>query len=449
LPDLLLGPVAELLGCLGLTLVLVVFMLLKREDLRNRLIRLVGHGRITVTTKAVDDAGQRISRFLRMQFIINCGFGLTMTAGLLAIRVPHALLWGFLAALLRYVPYLGSTVTALVLITVSMAVFPGWLQPILVVALIVVLELTAANVMEPWLFSQSMGVSEVALLVAAAFWAFLWGPVGLVLSSPLTVCLVVLGKYVPQLEFLDVLLGDEPPLEADVSYYQRLLARDQDEAAQLVLTQAKTSTPEQVCDALLVPALNYVKRDRERDELTEADEQFVLRATREIVEDLGERQAAAAVAAGAGPPAEAGAGPPRKTLVLGCPGHDEADALALAMLKQLLDPARWEMEIMSVEVLSAELVSLAGEKEPALVCIGALPPGGLAHTRYLCKRLRARLPGARIVVGRWGLKGNVEQNEAQLREAGADQVETTLTETRDHLTAWLPVLATEEVKAAG
>jgi predicted PurR-regulated permease PerM len=447
LPDLLLGPVTEMLGSLALTLVLVVFMLLKREDLRNRLIRLVGHGRITMTTKAVDDAGQRISRFLRMQFIINFGFGLALAAGLLAIRVPHAFLWGFLAVLLRYVPYLGSTITSVVLIAVSMAVFPGWLQPILVVALIVALELTAANVMEPWLFSQSMGVSAVALLVAAAFWAFLWGPVGLVLSSPLTVCLVVLGKYVPQLAFLDVLLGDEAPLEGDVTYYQRLLARDQDEAAQLVLTQAKASPPEQVYDTLLVPALNYVKRDRERDELTEADEQFVLRATREIVEDLGERQAAAA--ARANTPAVEGARPPRKTRVLGCPGHDEADALALEMLRQLLDPARWEMEIMSAEVLSAELVSLAGEKEPALVCVGALPPGGLAHTRYLCKRLRARLPEARIVVGRWGLKGNVEQNQEQLREAGADQVETTLAETRDHLTSWLPVLATEEIEAAG
>ncbi len=448
LPDLL-APAAEVFGSLALTLVLVVFMLLKREDLRNRLIRLVGHGRITVTTKAVDDAGQRISRFLRMQFIINGSYGLTMTAGLLAIRVPHAFLWGFLAGALRYVPYLGTSLTSLLLVTVSLAVFPGWVQPLLVVGLILALELITYNVMEPWLFSQSMGVSAVALLVAAAFWAFLWGPVGLILSSPLTVCLVVLGKYVPQLEFLDVLLGDEAPLEADVSYYQRLLARDQDEAAQLVLAQAKASPPEQVCDTLLVPALNYVKRDRERDELTEADEQFVLRATREIVEDLGERQAAAAVAAGAQVPAGAGAGPPRKTRVLGCPGHDEADGLALEMLRQLLDPALWEMEVMSAEVLSAELVSLAGEKEPALVCIGALPPGGLAHTRYLCKRLRARLPGARIVVGRWGLKGNVEQNQEQLREAGADQVETTLTETRDHLTAWRPVLAAEEAKAAG
>ena len=253
--------------------------------------------------------------------------------------------------------------------------------------------------------------------MAAAFWAFLWGPIGLVLSSPLTVCLVVLGKYVPQLEFLDVILGDEPSLSADVTYYQRLLARDQDEATQLVLTQAKTFPPEQVYDRLLVPALNYVKQDRARDDLTEADEQFVLRATREIVEDLGERQTAAAVPAAEGSKAPASC----KIRILGCPGHDEADALALEMLRQLLDPARWEMEILSIDMLSAESVARAGDKEPAVVCIGALPPGGLAHTRYLCKRLRARLPAARIVVGRWGLKGDLEQNQEQLLEAGADR----------------------------
>ena len=324
--------------------------------------------------------------------------------------------------------------------------FPGWVQPLLVLGLIVVLELVTANVMEPWLFGHSMGVSEVALLVAAAFWAFLWGPIGLVLSSPLTVCLVVLGKYVPQLEFLDVLLGDEPALDPDVSYYQRLLARDQDEATQLVLAQAKTLPPEQVYDELLVPALNYVKRDRERDDLTEADEQFILRATREIVEDLGERQAAAAGKAARRRQRRPRPRRRRKVRILGCPGHDEADRLALEMLRQLLDPARWDVEVLSLEMLSAELVALAGEKEPAVVCIGALPPGGLAHTRYLCKRLRARLPEAKIVVGRWGLKGNVEQNQEQLREAGADQVETTLLETRTHLHAWLPVLAQEEAK---
>ena len=258
----LLSPIMESLGSLAMALVLVVFMLLKRESLRNRLMRLMGHGRLTVATKAVDDAGQRISRFLLMQLILNGGFGLVLTIGLFVIRMPYALLWGFLAAILRYVPYLGSWITASVLVALSLAIFPGWVQPILILGLIVGLELVTANILEPRLFGHSIGVSEVALLVAAAFWAFLWGPIGLVLSSPLTVCLVVLGKYVPQLEFLDVILGDEPSLSADVTYYQRLLARDQDEATQLVLTQAKTFPPEQVYDRLLVPALNYVKQDR-------------------------------------------------------------------------------------------------------------------------------------------------------------------------------------------
>jgi cell division inhibitor SulA len=315
----------------------------------------------------------------------------------------------------------------------------------LVVGLIVVLELATANLVEPRLFGHSMGVSEVALLVAAAFWAFLWGPIGLVLSSPLTVCLVVLGKYVPQLEFLDVLLGDEPSLDTDIVYYQRLLARDQDEATQLVLAHTKTSPHENVYDELLVPGLNFVKQDRERDNLTEGDEEFILRATREIVEDLGERQVAAAETANEPAEKEGTVGLALgKVRILGCPGSGEADRLVLEMLRQLLDPARWDMEILSKEMLSAELVALAGEKDPAVVCIGALPPGGLARTRYLCKRLRARLPNAKIVVGRWGLKSNVEQNQEQLLEAGADQVETTLLETRTHLNTWLPVLAQEE-----
>jgi predicted PurR-regulated permease PerM len=458
----LLGTAAQVLGGLGLALVLVVFMLLKRENLRDRLIRLVGHGRMAALTKALDDAGQRISRFLLMQLFMNAGFGLVVTLGLFVVQVPHALLWGFLAGILRYVPYLGSWITAILLFVLSLGIFPGWVEPLLVLGSIVGLELIAANLVEPRLFGHSIGVSEVALLVSAALWAFLWGPIGLVLSSPLTVCLVVLGKYVPQLEFLDVLLGDEPSLDADVSYYQRLLARDQDEATQLVLAQAKSAPVEEVYDALLVPALTYVQRDRERDDLTEADEKFILQATREILQDLGERQVAAAAVklasqtaevletseVGSVPTAAATVAPaPRKIRLLGCPGHDEADALALEMLRQLLDPAHWEVEILSTEMLSAEMVALAGAKDRPVVCIGALPPGGLAHTRYVCKRLRACLPQARIVVGRWGLKANVEENQEQLREAGADQVETTLLETRDHLNAWLPALAYDEAKA--
>jgi predicted PurR-regulated permease PerM len=435
------GPAMETLGSLALALVLAIFMLLKREDLRNRFIRLVGHGQLTFTTKAVDEAGQRISRYLLMQLVVNVSYGLVLGIALFLIGLDHALLWGLMAAVLRYIPYLGAVIVAGLLLALSLAMFPAWVQPLLVLAVILVLELVTSNLVEPLLFGHSLGVSEVALLISAAFWAFLWGPVGLVLSGPLTVCLVVLGRYVPQLQFIDVLLGAEPALDPKVSYYQRLLARDQDEATALVLAQEKLSSPEQVYDEMLVPGLNFTKRDRERDELTAGDEQFILRATREIVEDLGECQASAA-----GENGESKVPKFPKIRVLGCPGHDEADALALTMLQQLLDPARWAMEILSTEVLSAELVTLAEENGPAIVCISALPPGGLAHTRYLCKRLRARLPRAKILVGRWGLQGNLEQNQDQLREAGADEVETTLLETRDHLLAWLPVLAQDALK---
>lgn len=443
LPSLLTSA-AEFLGACALTIVLVVFMLLKREDLRNRFIWLVGHGRLTVTTKAVDDVGQRISRFLLMQVMINGSLGLVLGTGLFLIGVEYAFLWGFLAAILRYVPYVGMWIAALPPIALSFAMFEGWMEPVLVVGLFLLIELVYSNILEPRLFGQSMGVSEVALLIAAAFWAFLWGPIGLVLSNPLTVCLMVVGKYVPQFEFFTVLLGDEPVLDADVSYYQRLLARDQDEATQLVRTHVQAKSPEAVYDDLLIPALNFAKRDRERDQLTESDQEFVLHATREILEDIGERPSAVSsedpVESATGGVGEAA---PPKVRLLGLPAHDDADRLALEMLRQLLNPAKWDMDVATVETLSAELISLAHEEQPTLICIGSLPPGGLAHTRYLCKRLRARLPNVKIVVGRWGLRGNLEQNQEELKEAGADHSGTTVLETRSHLDAWLPVLAQE------
>jgi hypothetical protein len=307
-----------------------------------------------------------------------------------------------------------------------------------------VLELITANVVEPWLFGRSLGVSEVALLVSAAFWTFLWGPIGLVLSNPLMVCLVVLGKYVPQLEFLSVLVGDEPALEPEVSYYQRLLARDQDEATQLVLELVKSADPDRIYDEVLVPALNYAKRDRARDTLTDADEQFVLQVTREIVEDVGERHQTVEDAAARLADHEPSDAP--KIRILGCPARDEADRLGLRMLQQVLDGSKWEMEISAVDTLTAEVVEMVAVKEPALICIGAMPPGGLAHTRYLCKRLKSRYPNARILVGRWGLKDNIAQHHERLREVGADAIATTLLETRDKLHALRPVLLEEQIQ---
>jgi predicted PurR-regulated permease PerM len=443
-----LGSAVEILGSAALAIVLMIFMLFSREDLRNRFLRLVGQGRMTFTTKAFDDAADRLSRFLLMQAIVNGTYGIAVAIGLTAVGVHYALLWGFLAAVLRYLPYVGPWIAALFPITLSLVIFEGWWQPLIVIAMFLIFELVSNNVMEPMLYGQSMGVSEVALLIAAAFWTWLWGPIGLVLSAPMTVCLIVLGKYVPQLEFLNILLGDEPPLRPEVAYYQRLLARDQDEATEIVLDAVKESKPNEVYDRLLIPVLNLVRRDRERDDLTRTDEQFILRGTKEILEDVGEQSAVIAANAA---PAETSAKPDATSEpihVLACPARDELDRVALEMLEQMLPDSRWKLDITAPGTLSAELVEKVAEDGPAFLCIGSVPPGGLAHTRYLCKRLRARFPELKIMVGRWGLVENVENNREQLLESGANVMTTTLEETRNQLDVWHPVMVHKQEKPA-
>jgi predicted PurR-regulated permease PerM len=434
LPSLL-----EPLASAGLVLVLVIFMLLKKSDLRNRLIRLAGYGQLTTATKALDEAGQRISRYLRMQSIINGSFGLGVGLGVFLIGVPYALLWGFLAGVFRFIPYVGPGLATLLPSALSLAVFPGWWQPVLVIGLIALLELINFMVLEPWLYGQSAGVSEVALLVTVAFWTWLWGPVGLLLATPMTVCLSVLSKYIPPLDFINTLLGDEPALDLPTHYYQRLLARDDDEAAELVETYGQTRAPEDVYDDILVPALTAAKRDRAYDTITPEDLAFVLQATRAIVDSVELRQSDAATTAveALTTPDEAPGAPPRSTVrIVGCPARDEADALALVMFQHLLDPQRYALEIASGEMLTAEVVSLVEQQGVELICIAALPPGTTTPTRYLCKRLRARFPACKIVVGRWGWIGDGDANRALLLAAGADEVGLTLRESCNQVRQW-------------
>ena len=428
------GPMVERFAGAGLVIVLVIFMLIQREDLRNRLIRLVGYGRLTVTTRAMEEAGDRISRYLLMQTIINSSFGLAVGLVLYLIGVPYAILWGFLAAILRFIPYVGPFAAAMMPSALSLAVFEGWLWPIVVVGLFLALELLSNMVLEPLLYGESAGVSGVGLLVAVAFWTWLWGPIGLVLATPLTVCVVVLGKYVPRMDFIGVLISDQPAMESNISYYQRLLAMDQAEAAEIVEEHLKTHPAEQIYDDVLVPALNYVRRDRELGRLTEDVEQFVCRATREILDDLNslKTQSSSKVSdsSKAATIDENSLVILRKVSILGCLAQDEADELALLMFRQLLDGTKYEVEIMSDAMLTAEVVALIGEKNPAMICIAAVPPGGLSHTRYLCKRLRGRFPNLKIAVGRWGI-GSDDSDSILL--AGADKVGTTMIETREQM----------------
>ena len=431
LPSLL-----EWLGSAGVVFVLVIFMLLERQELRNRLIRLIGYGRLTTTTRAMDEAGQRISRYLLMQTIINGSFGLGIGLGVFFIGVPYAVLWGFLAATLRFLPYVGPWAAAGLVTVFSLAVFPGWLQPLLVAGLVVILEMLSNLVMEPLLYSQSSGASQVALLATAVFWTWLWGPIGLMLATPLTVCLVVLGKHIPEMDFITVLLADQPAMDPDVGYYQRLLAMDSGEAAEIVDEYLTTHSLEAAYDDVILPALARAKRDRQRRWLSDEDEHVILQATRDIVDELcSERTSATLVSQeenlGLG---DDSAGALRKVRIIGCPARDEGDVLALVMLQQLLDPARWELEIVSPHLLVSEALFLVETQAPTAVCIGALPSGGLAaHTRHLCKRLRARFPDLKILVGRWGGELASEEARELLEASGADRVGTTLVQTLEQI----------------
>jgi len=413
----------------GLVLALIVFMLIRQVELRTRVIQLVGGSRLPVATKAIDEAADRIVHYVFSQTVINGAFGCAVALGLFLIGLPYAVLWGFLAGVLRFIPYVGAWLAALMPLTLALAVFQGWQQPLLVLGLFAVLEPLIFLVVEPVVYGTSTGVSDVALLVAVLFWTWLWGPVGLLLATPLTVCLAVLGKYVPDLGFLGVLLGEAPELEPHVAYYQRLLARDEDEAASIVEEYARANPPEQVYDAVLLPALESVKRDQARGALSEEDARFIVSRTREIVEELEPAQ-------------DGGAG--ERARVLGCPARDELDELALLMFRALVRSVGVDVEVVSATLFASEAVALARETLPDVVCIATVPPGGVAHARYLVKRVRLAHPAARILVGRWGNNGTREEVRPVLLSAGADEVAMSLIEARDHLLGWLPVLESAE-----
>jgi predicted PurR-regulated permease PerM len=428
-----LTPIVGPLGTTGLVLAMVIFMLLERRDLRDRLIGLLGHGHLAITTKAFDEAGTRVSRQLLMQSLVNLLYGLAAGAGLYVLGVPYPLVWATLAAVLRFIPYVGPVLGAGAPILVSLAAAEGWAGPLYVVGLFVVLELFTNLVLETVLYAGAAGVSPVALLASVAFWTWLWGPLGLVLATPLTVCLVVLGKHVPGLAFLGTLLADTPALAPEYGYYQRLLARDLSEAADLIERYMKTESPRSVYDALLLPALNYAERDRLEQRLSPDEETAVIEATRELLSDAAESIRGLnpePVALPDGPPPPGTREPLR---VLGYATNGVADELALAMLAHLVDDLPIQVEIIGTRLQATELLTLAHTEGFSVVCFADLPPSPSSKTRYLVKRLRAALPDVRILVGRWGPPALADESTQVLRDTGANLVASTLLEARTYL----------------
>jgi len=428
-----LGPIIGPLGTAGLIVVLVIFMLLERRDLRDRLLGLFGQGHLSVTTKAFDEAGSRVSRQLLMQSLASLIYGVAAGVGLYLLGVPYPLVWGALGAALRYIPYVGPAIGAGAPILVSLAALPGWTGPISVVGMFLVLELFTNLVLETVLYAGAAGVSQVALLISVAFWTWLWGPMGLLMATPLTVCLVVLGRHVPGLASLGTLMGDAPALAPEFHYYQRLLARDPGEAADIIDRHIKAGPWGSVYDALLLPALNYAERDRLEGRLSDEEEAAVIDATRELLADAAE-------AIGMLPPEfeEIGEvvspqGPREPLRVMGYTNNGDADELALAMLAHSLRDMPIVIEMAKTRMRSSELVALVKTQNVSVVCIADLPPSPPSKSRYLVRRLHAALPDVRILVGRWSPPSLADDSTLALREAGAVLVASTLAETRDYL----------------
>jgi predicted PurR-regulated permease PerM len=423
----LLGPFLGPLATLGIVMVFTAFILLRSEDLRNRLFTLAGLSRFHVTTQAFDEATERVGKYLFLQFLMNLGYGTLFGTALYFIGVPNAFLWGVLAALLRFIPYIGTLAGAAMPILLSLAVFDGWMKPLLAFGAFVAIEIITSYVVEPLLYAAHTGVSSLAAL---------WGPVGLLLSTPLTVCIVVIGRYIPQWEFLSVLLGDQRVLGTEVQLYQKLRRMNAEESRQVVDDFLKEGSIEKLYESVITPVLIFIEKDRAEVGLGDAREQFVFQTLKEIIEELALR-----------PVAETGdqkineevnanpkpiVGVARKTNGDGCaitclPARDEGDEIVAMMLAHLSNRAGYNAQAV-VPASVEDMMEEASEQHCEVIYISALPPYGVYNTRRLYKKLRVRFPKSRIGVGLWGFAGNLEVMRTRLGIVEADMIVSTLSD---------------------
>jgi predicted PurR-regulated permease PerM len=415
------------LGRAGMVVIFTIFMLLKREDLRNRLLRLAGLGQLNLMTQALDDAGNRVTRYLRLQFLVNAVFGILFGCGLYWIGVPYAALWGVVAGILRIVPYIGTPIAALLPVALSLAVFDGWSKPALAFGMGAGLEVVIANAVEPWLYGAHLGISSLALLVTSVFWAVLWGPAGLILSTPLTVCVVVLGRYVPKFSFLHILLGDEPVLAAEATIYQRLLAMDQQEAHAIVDEHLKGKHLVDFYDSVLIPALTMAEQDRHKGAIDADREEFLFVSINEMIAEFSDYQLApVAEAEEAEVPESVEHGDAR---ILCLPVSDRADEITASMLAQLLERKGFTtMCFPSTGATPHELLDFIDAGHGDVVCISALPPYAFAPARLMCRQIRERFPKLKIVVCVWGFSGDKDKAKARFERSQPDRLATSLGE---------------------
>ncbi len=396
-----LSPILSPLATLGIVVVVAIFILLQKDDLRDRLIRLFGATDIHRTTSALDDAGRRLSRYFLTQLAINASFGVVVGVGLFFIGVPNPVLWGIISALMRFVPYIGSFISAGLPLALAAAVEPGWSMTLWTAALYLVVELAVSQVIEPLLYGHSTGLSPFAVVVSAIFWSWLWGPIGLILSMPLTLCLVVLGAHVERLAFLEVMLGDRPALTPVESFYQRVLAGDADEAQDHAEAQLKSGSLSRYYDDVLLPGLKMAAADSERGVLKPGQLDRIRDTAIGLITELGSH----ADLVPEGKAEQSPIAPPvqhEDVMIMCLAGRGVLDDVASTALAQILGKHGLPARTVRHGAASRDAIATLDVIGVTMVCVSYLDLSGTpSNLRYLLNRLRRRLPGIPVLVGLW------------------------------------------------
>jgi predicted PurR-regulated permease PerM/GAF domain-containing protein len=417
------SPLLHPLATTFIVVIFLIFMLSGRDDLRDRALKIAGSGRIHMTTTAMKDATARVSRYLQMQLIVNLSYGALAGLGLSVIGVPHPLLWAVLTCVLRFIPYLGILMAGAGPILLAGAISPHWGQLVATAVMYLVLELVIANWVEPMLYGASTGISAIAVLIAAVFWTFLWGTPGLLLSTPLTVCLIVIGRQLPRLRYLEVLLGERTGLPPSEHFYQRMLASNPRDARTLVESTLKTVSRAETYDGILVPALSMIEEARNSEEMSPARADEVLQSVEELVEEL-----------------ESATGSHSSQRVLCIPARDFADDIACQLAQQVLDDLA-SVRLVASDMPMAQIQEVAARFEPNVICVAGVPPRAVRYIKMRCHQIRTRFPDAVVVACVLSEETDLSSLRSRIPAEDAQHVVCSLQLLRDYLQSLLQPVA--------
>ena len=420
-----LTPLLHPLTTTFIVVIFLVFMLIGREDIRDRSLKLAGSERMHVTTTAIKDATVRVSRYLQMQMVVNISYGAVIGVALGLIGVPHPLLWGVLTCILRFVPYVGIMMAAAGPLLLAGAISPHWDKMIWTTVTFGVLEMVAANFIEPMLYSASTGISALAVLIAAVFWTFLWGLPGLLLSTPLTVCLIVIGRQVPRLRYLDVLFGERTGLPPSEHFYQRMLASNVRDARTLLEITLKRHSPTETFDSVVIPALAMIEEARHSEEMTAARTEEILQAIEELLDDLS--------ITGRSEP-EHDDHSARNVICI--PARDFADEVACQLAERALQNVA-TVHITPVNGSIATVQELVGRVKPELICVVGIPPRAIRHIKMRCHQIKARFPDCIVVACILGEEKELSSLRSRIPTEDAQHVVSSLQLLSDYLTSVL------------